>query len=51
MSKGKKKPASEMTTEELARRVFPKKVVDELKRIAHEDDEPEEPDKTEPSCS
>jgi len=32
----RKKPASEMTTDELERRVFPKKVVDELKRIAKE---------------
>ena len=37
----RKKKASEMTTEELARRVFPKKVVEELKRIAHE--EPSKP--------
>ena len=37
MAKGKKK-ATEMTTEELARRVFPKKVVDEIKRIADEGD-------------
>ena len=33
----RKKKASEMTTEELAQRVFPKKVVEELKRIAHEE--------------
>jgi hypothetical protein len=31
-----KKKASEMTTEELARRVFPKKVVEEIRRIANE---------------
>ena len=37
----RKKKATEMTTEELERRVFPKKVVDELKRIAHEKDDPE----------
>ena len=37
----RKKKASQMTTEELARRVFPKKVVDELKRIAQ--DEPQKP--------
>lgn len=37
----RKKPASKMTDEELERRVFPKKVLEELKRIAHEQDEPE----------
>jgi len=31
------KKASEMTTDELARHVFPPEVVDELKRIAHEE--------------
>ncbi|HLE56678.1 MAG TPA: hypothetical protein VJB15_06300, partial [Rhodothermia bacterium] len=36
MPKPKKKKASEMTTEELARRVFPKKVVEEIRRIANE---------------
>ncbi|MBI4202500.1 MAG: hypothetical protein HY532_05245 [Chloroflexi bacterium] len=36
-----KKPATEMTDQELEKRVFPKKVLDELKRIAHKDDEPE----------
>ena len=42
MAKRKKKPdVTEMTTEELARHVFPKKVVDELMRIAHQDDEKE----------
>lgn len=35
----RKKKATEMTTEELARRVFPKKVVEEVKRIACESDE------------
>lgn len=30
-----KKKASEMTDQELLKRVFPKKVRDELKRIAH----------------
>ena len=30
----RKKPASELTRDELARRVFPKKVVTEAKRIA-----------------
>jgi len=33
------KKASEMTTEELAQRVFPPEVVEELKRIAHESDQ------------
>jgi hypothetical protein len=37
MTKRKKK-ATDMTTEELARRVFPKKVVEEIKRIAEEGD-------------
>lgn len=35
----RKKKATEMTTDELARRVFPKKVVNEVKRVAHEKDE------------
>jgi len=39
MTKGKKKPASEMTTEELAKRVFGKKLTKKLKDIAHEGDE------------
>ena len=30
-----------MTTEELEKRLFPKKVVDEVKRIAHGKDDPE----------
>ena len=34
----RKKKVTEMTTEELARHVFPKKVVDEVKRIVHESD-------------
>ena len=37
MPKSKKKP-SEMTTEELERHLFPKKVVEELKRVAQESD-------------
>ena len=37
----RKKKATKMTTDELERRVFPKKVVDELKRIAHEGEEPD----------
>lgn len=35
----KKKSALEMTNDELARSVFPKKVVERLKEIAHEIDE------------
>jgi hypothetical protein len=37
MSKSKKHP-KDMTNEELAKKVFPKKVIDELKRVAHEKD-------------
>ena len=40
MSK-RKKTASEMTDLELERRVFPKPVLEELKRLAHEKDDPE----------
>ncbi len=41
----RKKKATEMTTEELARRIFPKKVVREIERVAHESDDkvPDEP--------
>lgn len=43
----KKKPAQDLTTDELARRVFPPKVLKELKRVAHEADEkPKPPSKT-----
>ena len=35
----KKKTARDMTTDELAKRVFPKKVLEQLKRIAHEKDD------------
>jgi len=35
----KKKTAMDMTTEELARKLFPKKVRDRLKAIAHEKDD------------
>ena len=38
----RKKKASEMTTDELERRVFPKRAVEELKQIAHEGEETEE---------
>jgi hypothetical protein len=37
MPKKKKRPI-DMTTEELAKKVFPKKVREELNRIAHEKD-------------
>ena len=36
--KSDKKP-HDMTSEELAKKVFPKKVLDELKRVAHENDD------------
>ena len=35
----KKKPARELTTEEIARKVFPKKAIERLKEIAHERDD------------
>ena len=35
----KKKTAQDMTNDELAKRIFPKKVRDKLKEIAHEKDE------------
>ena len=38
MPKKSKKQPKDMTTEELAKKVFPKKVVEELKKIAHEKD-------------
>ncbi len=34
----KKKTAKDMTTEELAKKIFPKKVREKLKEIAHEKD-------------
>ena len=36
-----KKPATQMTDKELEKRIFPKKVLDELQRIAHEKDDKE----------
>jgi hypothetical protein len=39
-----KKRAIEMTDEELAKRIFPKKVKAELDKIAHKDDKEQEPD-------
>ena len=41
-----KKKATDMTTEELARRVFPPEVVEELQRIAN--DEPSKPRRNQP---
>ena len=38
----RKKKATELTTDELERRVFPKRAVEELKKIAHEGEETEE---------
>ena len=35
----KKKSAKDMTTEELAKKIFPKKVREKLKEIAHEKDD------------
>ena len=34
----KKKTAIDMTTEELAKKIFPKKVRDKLREVAHEKD-------------
>ena len=34
----KKKTAIDMTTEELAKKIFPKKLRDKLKEVAHEKD-------------
>ena len=41
--KSRRKPASELTKEQAMRRLFPKSVGDEAKRIAHEKDRKEEP--------
>ncbi len=35
----KKKKDIDLTTEEVAKKLFPKKVRDELKKVAHKDDE------------
>ena len=43
MSK-KKRP---LTTEELAKKVFPKKVIEAAKEVAHENDPPDEPNSPE----
>lgn len=37
-----KKPPQDMTNEELKKYIFPKKVRDELKRVAQEKDDPED---------
>jgi hypothetical protein len=42
MSKNKKH-LKDMTTEELARRIFPKKLLDKLKEIAHAKDSKSKP--------
>jgi hypothetical protein len=42
MSKNKKHP-KDMTTEELAQRVFPKKLLEKLKEIAHAKDDKSKP--------
>lgn len=41
----KKKTARDMTSEELAKRLFPKPVLEELQRVAHEKDEKPSPRK------
>jgi len=41
--KSRRKPASELTKEQAMRRLFPKEIRDEAKRIAHEKDRKEEP--------
>jgi len=40
----KKKTASNMTTEELAKKLFPKKLRDKLQEIAHEKDKKQKGD-------
>lgn len=42
MAKRKKKPATEMNDKELEERIFPKKVLEELRHLAHEGEEEEE---------
>jgi hypothetical protein len=41
--KSRRKPAMELTNEQAMRRLFPKSVVDEANRIAHEKDRKEKP--------
>ena len=38
----KRKKAKELTDDEALKRLFPKKVRDELKKVAHERDKPED---------
>lgn len=47
----RKKKAQEMTDEELKRRIFPKKVLGEIRRIAHEGEDKDEQPKPEPNNS
>ena len=47
----RKKKATEMTNEELERRVFPKKAVAELRRLAREKDNEEENDSSQDESS
>ena len=37
----RKKPAEELTTDEAMKRLFPKRVIDRAKKVAHEHDPPE----------
>lgn len=46
MAKRKEKHPSEMTTQELAERLFPKKLKKKLDEIAHEKDEKPEKEKS-----
>jgi hypothetical protein len=46
---GKKKTARDLTTEELAKKVFPKKAIEKLKEIAHERDD-KEPNQSSQEC-
>ena len=36
----KRKPSKKLTNEEIANRLFPKKVVEEAQKVAHEKDKP-----------
>jgi len=38
----KRKPAKDLTNDEAMKRLFPKKVREELKKVAHENDPPED---------
>ncbi|MBI4329376.1 MAG: hypothetical protein HY685_05890 [Chloroflexi bacterium] len=39
----KKKPAKDLTTEEALKRLFPKRVIEKAKEVAHEKDSPKHP--------